>query len=124
MADPSNPEYFTRASIASVGIASGMIWMAANTIHAIFGVAQKYTAFVGGLLIAYVYLIMKGAAEPLDYLIAFFNACLLYCTAMGMNNVGGTITGGAAKRTLAAPAQVSKPTFFARLLASFSTRWL
>jgi hypothetical protein len=96
MADTTVPinELFTPASIVSVGVASGAVTVAANTLYKLFGVQQKFTAAVASLVLAYGYVVIKSNPVPFEWVLAFFNGCLLFCTAMGMNDAGDRLAPG------------------------------
>lgn len=84
--------FFTVESISSLGVAAAMVTVTANTLYKIANIPQKYTAFIAGLVIAYGHVYIREEITQLDWILAFFNACLLFCTAMGMNNLGDQIT--------------------------------
>lgn len=103
MAEIPVNELFTPASIVSVGVASGAVTVAANALYKLFGVQQKFTAGAASLVLAYGYVAIKDSAIPFEWVLAFFNACLLFCTAMGMNDVGDRVAPG--KRDFVASAR-------------------
>ena len=94
MAEIPVNEFFTPTSIVSVGVASGAVTMAANAMYKLFGVQQKYTAAVASLVLAYGHVAIKDKPIPFDWVLALFNAFLLFCTAMGMNDVGDRVVPG------------------------------
>jgi Mn2+/Fe2+ NRAMP family transporter len=83
---PVSPnDYFTPAGIASLAVATAAVNAAAIALYSIAKIPQKRTAFVAALVIAFVVTGMKTAPQWYDWLLAFFNACLLYCSALGLN---------------------------------------
>ena len=83
---PVSPnDYFTPAGIASLAVATAAVNAAAIALYSIAKIPQKRTAFVSALVIAFVVTGMKTAPQWYEWLLAFFNACLLYCSALGLN---------------------------------------
>lgn len=84
MALPS--ELFSATNIAGVAVASAAVAVATNTVGNIFEKLNiKYTAMFFSLLIAYIVVSMNHSENWYDWVLAFFNACLLYCSALGIN---------------------------------------
>jgi hypothetical protein len=97
-----NPEeFFTGVNIASAGVAALAVSAAANALYQFRGVSRKATAFISALVIAYVVVGMQAAPQWFDWILAFFNACLLFCSALGINEVGRTATRKRAKKFIA-----------------------
>jgi hypothetical protein len=78
-------DFFTPAGIASLAVATAAVNASAIALYSIAKVPQKRTAFVSALVIAFVVVGMKTAPQWYDWPLAFFNACLLYCSALGLN---------------------------------------
>lgn len=93
---PTN-ELFTATNIASVGIATAAVTVAANALYKLAGLPQKWTAFIAALIIAYLVVFMSTAPMWYYWVLAFFNACLLYCSALGVNEVGSSASAPAGK---------------------------
>jgi hypothetical protein len=83
---------FTPINIASYGIATLAVNVTTNTFFRLFGAPPKWTAFGTALVIAYVLVGMQTAPHWFDWVLAFFNACLLFCSALGLNEVGSAAT--------------------------------
>ncbi len=80
-------EFFTVASVSSLAVAASAVNVTANALYRYAKVDQKKTAFVGGLVIAYLNVFVKINPHWAEWLVAFLNGCLLFCTAMGINDV-------------------------------------
>jgi Mn2+/Fe2+ NRAMP family transporter len=78
-------DFFTPAGIASVAVATAAVNAAAIALYSIAKIPRKRTAFISALVIAFVVTGVKTAPQWYDWLLAFFNACLLYCSALGLN---------------------------------------
>jgi hypothetical protein len=81
-------QLFTATNIAGVGIATGAVTVASNALYKLARWPQRWTAFIAALVIAYTVVIMSSSHAWHDWVLAFFNACLLYCSALGVNEVG------------------------------------
>jgi hypothetical protein len=81
-------QLFTATNIASVGIATGAVTVATNALYKLANLPQRWTAFVAALIIAYIVVFMSSAPMWYHWVLAFFNACLLYCSALGVNELG------------------------------------
>jgi hypothetical protein len=106
----ANQEWFSRASLVSIGGSSMAVTVTVNTIRSL--VSKKWNirttqrfVFMICLLIAGV---SNGLQSPYDLLSWFLmplNACLLFCTALGMNKLGD-------KATLHKHGAMGEPRFF------------
>lgn len=100
---PLPSEFFTTTSIASLAVSTTMVVVAVRPLNQIFKLPKLGTAFFISLILAYLNVILKENAEPLDWLIAFFNGCLIFCTAVGMNEFAAN--GRSTKRKQAFPTE-------------------
>ena len=85
-------ELFSTVNITGLAGASAAAVVAGNTFR-VFGVPPKLTALAASFVIAFTVLAMRQ--EPLqwlDWVLAFFNGCLIFCTATGMNETTATRT--------------------------------
>ncbi len=73
------------ANIVSAGVATLAVNVATNALYALMKIPPKVTAFISSLIIAYVLVAMAKAPEWYEWVLAFFNACLLFCSALGLN---------------------------------------
>lgn len=80
-------QLFTSVNVVSVGVATAAVNLAANTLHNLFGLPPKWTAFIAALLIAYIIVSLSSQPQWYDWVLAFFNACLLFCSALGINEI-------------------------------------
>lgn len=89
---PITDQLFTATNIAGVGIATGAVTVAANALYKLGKLPEKWTAFVAAVVIDYVVVFMSSAPQWYDWVLAFFNACLLFCSALGVNEVGTAVS--------------------------------
>jgi hypothetical protein len=97
MAPPPLPnELFTSVNIASMGIATVAVNVVTNTLYKLVTAPKKWTAFLAALVIAIVAVSVSSNTQWYDWVLGFFNACLLFCSALGINElaVGGSGAGG------------------------------
>ena len=80
-------QLFTAVKIGSVTIATSAIIVVTNTLYTLFRLQQKWTAFIMALIIAYMIVIFSAAPQWYDWILAFVNACLLFCSALGLNEI-------------------------------------
>jgi hypothetical protein len=80
-------QFFTAVNIGSVTIATSAIIVVANTFYSLFRLPQKWTAIVMAMLIAYINVLFSEGAHWYDWLLAFLNGCLLFCSALGLNEL-------------------------------------
>jgi len=77
-------QYFTWGSLATLASASAAVLLVTNTVHKIVGLTSPLVPFVVALLItiggAYYANVLVGVDS---WGLAFLNACLLFCTATG-----------------------------------------
>jgi zinc transporter ZupT len=97
MPTPVTDQLFTSVNIASVGTATAAVTVLTNTLYKLAKLPQKWTAFVAALLIAYIVVSMSSNPQWYDWILAFFNACLLYCSALGINQMLAPSGAGFAK---------------------------
>jgi hypothetical protein len=58
-----------------------------NTLYTLFKLQQKWTAFAMAMIIAYLNVIFSSAPQCYEWVLAFVNACLLFCSALGLNEI-------------------------------------
>lgn len=80
-------EFFTITSISSLAVAASAVNVTANALHRFIRIDPKKSAFIAALLIAYLNIFVNGNFHWAEWIIAFINGCLLFCTAMGINDV-------------------------------------
>jgi MFS superfamily sulfate permease-like transporter len=81
-------ELFGPANIVTTAGATAAVTFATNAIcYLVPWLARKWPAFVMALIIAYLAVMMKDAPVWYEWVLAFFNACLLFCSALGLNAV-------------------------------------
>lgn len=101
---------FTPTNIISVGVATLAVNVATNTLYAVIKLPPKLTAFVASLVIAYVVVAMVKTPAWYEWVLAFFNACLLFCSALGLNELGAKAATPRG-RGFAAPKQIIQSWF-------------
>ena len=80
-------QLFTAVNIGSITIATSAIIVVTNTLYTLFRLSQKWTAFIMALIIAYLNVIFTQDPWWYDWVLAFVNACLLFCSALGLNEI-------------------------------------
>lgn len=80
-------QLFTAVNIGSVTIATSAIIVVTNTLYTLFKLQQKWTAFAMAMIIAYLNVIFSSAPQWYEWVLAFVNACLLFCSALGLNEI-------------------------------------
>ena len=80
-------QLFTAVNIGSVTIATSAIIVVTNTLYTLFRLQQKWTAFAMALIIAYLNVLFSDIPQWYDWVLAFVNACLLFCSALGLNEI-------------------------------------
>jgi len=81
-------QLFTSINIVSVGIATLAVNVVANALYKLVKLPQKWTAFTTALIIAYLIVAISSNQHWYNWILAFFNACLLFCSALGLNETG------------------------------------
>ena len=81
-------ELFTPLTIASVGSATVAVTAVTTVFKKFSSKDPKWAAFAASLVIAYGIVWFKAPRESFEWILAFFNACLLFCTALGLNETG------------------------------------
>jgi hypothetical protein len=81
-------QLFTPLNIASTGVATMAVNVAANTFTKLLKWRPEWTAFGAALIIAYLIVAIETSPLWYEWILAFFNACLLFCSAFGLNEVG------------------------------------
>jgi hypothetical protein len=89
---PLANELFTPTNIAGVAIATTAVNVATNALYQLAKLPQRWTAFIAALAIAYIVVFMSSAPPWYEWILAFFNACLLYCSALGANQMANMST--------------------------------
>jgi hypothetical protein len=84
---PLPDQLFTSVNIVGLGMATAAVNLAANTLYRLFNLPPKWTAFGAALIIAYIVVAITTSPKWYDWVLAFFNACLLYCSALGINEI-------------------------------------
>ncbi len=83
---------FDANNIAGVAVRTTMVTAATIVGFRVFKLPPKWTAFMTALVVAYLTVAMKESPECYEWNLAFFNACLLFCNAFGLNELGAAIS--------------------------------
>jgi ABC-type Fe3+-siderophore transport system permease subunit len=107
-------ELFTWASLGTLAGASAAVYIICGTLQRAFDFNPKWLALLVSILVHYLVLIFtrsgdKGAAP---YVIALFNSCLTYMTAVGANTIAkpgkpGTDAAGAGAHPPTGPVPIA-----------------
>lgn len=91
-------EFVTTTSILTFGGASLAVLLISTTIQRVTARNWIVIPFAAAMVVGFVVAIESGSLRgPLDWLVAFVNCCLLFCTATGANElVAGRPAGGTA----------------------------
>ena len=95
MATVSADQLFTASNIISVGVATLGVNVVTNAVRKLSNgsVSTNWTAFGAAMIIAYLVVAIQTSPQWYDWVLAFFNACLLFCSALGVQEVGAAKTG-------------------------------
>jgi len=81
-------ELFSPVNIVGLGVATAAVNAATNTARLLAKrLPPQWVAFTAALVVAYLTASLKSAPRPVDWILAFFNACLLFCGAFGLNEI-------------------------------------
>jgi hypothetical protein len=88
-------QFFTAVNIGSVTLATSAIIVVTNTLYTLFSLSRKWSAFAMAIIISYLNVIFNQGAQWYDWVLAFVNACLLFCSALGLNELtaGSSVSG-------------------------------
>jgi hypothetical protein len=84
-------EFFTKESILTLLGAASATLIVCNALRRSINFSPKWLALIIALLISFAGAIESTAGSLLDYLLAFVNGCLIFCTAVGMNEGASNI---------------------------------
>jgi hypothetical protein len=88
--EPSS--FISLESLATMSSATVGTTAAANTFRSIFKRDPRICAVIVSLLISFC-VTWQGLKEPAHYIVAFLNACLLYCAASGLTSTISDVAG-------------------------------
>lgn len=78
-------QFFTPASIISLTAATAMVVVAAIALKKVAKLPPVITAFIFSQILALLNVLVNPNWTWVDWVLFFFNGCLLYCTALGLN---------------------------------------
>jgi len=80
-------EFFSWAGLGSLSGAVAAVVVVTNTVRKLTKLDSVWVPFVVSVLVVYgLALVDKALANPAGWVIAFLNSCLLFCTALGVND--------------------------------------
>ena len=83
--------FLTIESLATLGGATLATVVVANTYRAILKKDPRIFALVFSIAICVLFAVYNSV-EPVGYIVAFINGCLVYCTAFGLNTQVASVT--------------------------------
>lgn len=99
--------FFSWTSLTTIAVASTAVVVVTNTLRRALRLRSPVVPFIVSLLVAFaVAAVGKTLVAWPDFLLTFFNACLLYCTATGAQE---TVVEGAKGKTGTGGLQSAKP---------------
>jgi 4-amino-4-deoxy-L-arabinose transferase-like glycosyltransferase len=79
-------DYFTWQALGTLTGASVAVIIVSNTMRVLFKRDSPWVGFLVSVLMSFIGAYYSSSLiSGLDYVLAFLNACLLFCTATGMN---------------------------------------
>jgi hypothetical protein len=81
-------EFFTAQSMLTLAGATGAVYAACNALQAAFNFNPRWLGFVFAEVIAGIGVYATGGSG-LDYVIGFFNGCLIFTSAAGAVAIAG-----------------------------------
>lgn len=101
-------EFFTRESVLTFAGASGATLILTNTVRKLFRLETVWVPFAISLVLAFV---IAGSTDALggflDVVLAILNGCLLFCTALGLQE--GVVASATAKEEERPTRQAKRP---------------
>jgi hypothetical protein len=97
-------DFITIESVTTLGVAAVGVTAVTNTLRKVFHCPPIQTAFGASLLISFLIIAAAKDREWYHWILGFVNACVLFCTAMGIND-GGAI---AQRQSVKAKASAAK----------------
>jgi hypothetical protein len=81
--------FVSSGSVATLGAAAVAVVAVSNSLKRVFGFRPLRTAFLTSLGIAALRVAILAPDQWIEWVLALVNGCILFCTAMGMNE--GTV---------------------------------
>jgi hypothetical protein len=76
-------DFFTASMFGTLMGCVVVVWVVSNVLSGLFSIEPKFTGFFVSIVVAYVALFLSEKGEKVQYVIAFFNGCLIYATVVG-----------------------------------------
>ena len=84
-ASAQTPQFVTWEFLGTYASASFVVAVVTNTIRRVTGISAPWTAFVSSVVVSAALSWHLGTLKDLaGAALAFFNACMLFCSALGM----------------------------------------
>lgn len=102
-------DYFTLASLGTLGGASIAVVIVTNTVRKLLGWDSMWVGFILSAAIVFFASYKAGSLASLGQgVIAFFNSCLLFCTAFGITGSGAVLAGARRAATAVATEKTAR----------------
>ncbi|MFX0195173.1 MAG: hypothetical protein ACFFCW_03540 [Candidatus Hodarchaeota archaeon] len=111
-------DFFTSQALVTFGGITFAITVIVNTFRSLTNREPKFIAFLVSLTLCFA-IAWSTIKQPLDYLIALLNGCLVYCTSMGLNSQVNISTTTPSKP----PTRGEKRDKFLKLINHFFRPW-
>lgn len=86
-------EFFSWAGLGTLAGAVGAVVVVANTFRKLLNIDSLWVPLAVSALVVFAVAATQDQLNSLaDYVIGFFNSCLLFCTALGLNDT--VVAGG------------------------------
>jgi len=76
-------EFFTASTFGTLMGCAMVVWFVSGVISGVFNIEPKFTGFFISIVVAYVGLFLSEKREKVQYVIAFFNGCVIYTMVVG-----------------------------------------
>ena len=76
-------EFFTAATFGTVAGCVVIVWFVSGVLTSVFGIEPKIIGFIVSIVVAYVGLFLSKKRKKTQYVVTFFNGCLIYATVVG-----------------------------------------
>jgi hypothetical protein len=81
-------EFFTISSMGTLATATAAVIVVTNTLRRVLGVIHIILPFVISVILTFGYAVYQGLLhDAMQWIVAFINSCLLFCTATGTQEV-------------------------------------
>jgi hypothetical protein len=75
--------FFTTSTFGTLMGCAMVVWFVSGVISGVFNIPPKIIGFLMSIVVAYVGLFLSEEREKVQYIIAFFNGCVIYTMVVG-----------------------------------------